>query len=320
MSYKGVICGVVEERFTYKLPISIGCSYNKCAFCNFYKHVEYQELPLEDIEAELARVNKAGGMPDRIMLGDGNPLWMPFDRLKQIIEMIEYYLPSYSTLCSDASVLAIAGKTDTELAWLAKHGYRMAYVGIESGLDDVLAFMDKDHNNDEAREQIKRLHNAGIDFGAHIMTGVAGAGRGLENAQSTAALINELKPVHICDFTMYVGSVTSLGLMEEDGLFTQADMLENLHEMRTFLSLLDVEERNMFFEGYISAFLRKPKGIGAGFGARVIENAAGAFVGKNLLLKGDLRDERERILSALDEHIATTTEFFASRKTENGAA
>ena len=98
MSYRGSICGVAEERFTYKLPASIGCPYSACAFCDFYKHLEYRELPLEDVEAELARVSEAGGTPDRIMLGDGNPLWMPFDRLRSIIEMIEHYLPSCSTI------------------------------------------------------------------------------------------------------------------------------------------------------------------------------------------------------------------------------
>ncbi|ACV21140.1 coproporphyrinogen III oxidase [Slackia heliotrinireducens] len=321
MSYHGVICGVVEERFTYKLPVAKGCPYNKCAFCDFYKHMTYREIPLEDIEAELARVSNAGGKPERIMLGDGNPLWLPFDRLKKIVEMIEHYLPSCTTLCSDASVLAIESKTDDELAWLARHGYRMAYVGIESGLDDVLEFMDKDHLNDQAREQIARLHKAGIDFGAHIITGAAGNGRGIENARATAALINELRPVHICDFSLYVASVTELGLKEEDGEFVRASMLENMREMREFVSLLD-EDLDLFFEGYFSAFLRKPEGKGVGPGSKVIVNTAGEFVRKSLLLKGDLRTERENILAGLDGYIKSTEEFESGLEpaTEQGVA
>ena len=309
MSYQGSICGVTTERFTCKIPVSVGCPYNKCTFCGFYKHLEYRELPLEDIEAELARISEAGGKPERIMLGDGNPLWMPFDRLKQIVEMIEHYLPSCTAIASDATIQAIERKSDAELAWLADHGYRMLYIGIESGLDDVLEFVHKDHDNKEAREQIARLHKAGIDFSAHIMTGVAGAGRGIENARATAALINELRPVHICNFSIYVGPVTELGLDEEDGLFEQAAPLENLLEMRELVSLLDVPETELFFEGYFTTYLPKPEGKGAGARAKVLVNEAGEFVRNSRIARGDLRVKRDRILSELDEHIASTSRF-----------
>lgn len=309
MHYTGCICGVTEERFTYKLPVSIGCPYNACAFCQLYKHVDYHELPLEHIENELSRVHAAGGAPKRVMLGDGNPLWTPFDRLRQIVEMVEHYLPSCEAICSDASILAIEQKTDEELAWLAEHGYRMAYVGIESGLDDVLLHMNKDHDNAQAREQIARLRAAGIEFGAHIMTGVAGVGRGIENARATAALLAELRPAHICDFTMFVGATTELNSMVRNGQFHQAGMIECLREMRELVSLLDVPESGLFFEGYYSAFLRKPEGKGAGPGARVFVNDAGEFVRKMQLTKGDLRDKRECILAVLDSAIETTTCF-----------
>ena len=314
MSYKGSICGVTTERFTCKIPVSIGCPYNKCAFCVFYKHLNYQELPLESIEAELARISEAGGKPSRIMLGDGNPLWLPFDRLQQIFQMIEHYLPSCSEICSDATILAIEGKTDAELAWLAEHGYRMAYVGIESGLDDVLEFMRKDHDNRQAREQIARLHKAGIDFSAHIMTGVAGAGRGIENARATAALVNELRPTHICDFTMGVGPVTELGAMEEEGLFVQASALEHLLEMREFVSLLDVPQTPLFFEGYLTTYMPRPEGKSFGAQAKVISNDAGEFVRKNIIAKGDIRIRRDDILASLDKHIETTKQFTAGGK------
>lgn len=309
MGYQGSICGVTTERFTCKIPVSVGCPYNKCTFCGFYKHLEYRELPLEDIEAELMRISEAGGKPDRIMLGDGNPLWMPFDRLKKIVEMIEHYLPSCTSIASDASILAIEGKTDAELAWLAEHGYRMLYVGIESGLDDVLEAIRKDHDNTQAREQIARLHKAGIDFSAHIMTGVAGAGRGIENARATAALINELRPTHICNFSIYVGPVTELGLDEEDGLFKRASALENLLEMRELVSLLDVPETELFFEGYYTTYLSKPEGKSAGARAKVIVNEAGEFVRKSRIARGDLRVKRDIILTELDGHIESTTRY-----------
>lgn len=302
MAYKGWICGVTGERFTFKIPVSIGCPYNKCAFCDLYKHREYREIPLEDIEAEIMRVRDAGGKPERIMLGDGNPLWLPFERLKTIFSMIEQNLPSCASVCCDASIQAIADKTDDELAWLSQHGLRTVYVGIESGLDDVLSFMSKDHDNAEARKHIARLHVAGIDFGAHIMMGVAGAGRGIENARATVQLVNELQPTYICNFPMGIGTVTELGLLEEDGLFVRASRQECMEEQREMLSLLH-PDAPMRYEGYYITRLRKP-GTRAGGADGLREDD---FMTRTLILKGDLSDEadRERIITAIEQSIRT---------------
>ncbi len=309
MDYRGCICGVTGERFTYKIPVTVGCPYNKCAFCMLYKHLSYHELPMEAIEAEIVRVRDAGGKPKRIMLGDGSPLWMPFERLKGIITLIEQNLPSCEAICSDASIQAIATKTDEELTWLAQHGFRMVYVGIESGLDDVLAFMSKDHDNTEAREQIARLHAAGIDFGAHIMAGVAGAGRGIENARATAALLNELQPTYICDFCLFIGPVTQLGLMEEDGLFVRAGNVECMEEELELVRSLE-PEGTMFFEGYLHTRQRKP-GVGTKEDGAL---AAEDFDSKIAIAKGDLADEciRERIERTIANAIEDTRRFEAA--------
>lgn len=247
MDYEGRICQTPGEKASFKLPVSVGCPYNACTFCDLFKDLDYRELPLEQIEAELQRVRDVGGSPERIMLGDGNAFWLPFGRLRTIVEMIEHYLPGSHTIASDASIPAIADKTDEELAWLAEHGYTMVYIGIESGLDDVLEFMNKDHTNAEARTQIARLHAAGIEYGAHIMTGVAGAGRGLENARATAALLNETKPVYVCNFSINVNDRTQLGTLAAQGSFNRASVQECLEEERELLCLLDIPVR---FEGF----------------------------------------------------------------------
>lgn len=247
MDYEGRICRTPGEKSAFKLPVSVGCPYNACAFCDLFKDLKYRELPLEQVEAEIMRVKDLGGAPKRIMLGDGNAFYLDFPKLKTIVELIEEHLPSCEVISSDASILAIEAKTDEQLAWLASHKYTMVYIGIESGLDDVLAFMNKDHDNDEAREQIARLHAVGIDYGAHIMTGIAGAGRGLENARATAALLNETRATYVCNFSLGVAPLTELGLMEEDGLFTAASVKECLEEERELLRLLDITGR---FEGF----------------------------------------------------------------------
>lgn len=247
MDYEGRICRTPGERGSFKLPVSVGCPYNACAFCDLFKDLRYREIPLEHIEAELKRVHDVGGAPERIMLGDGNAFHAGFERLACIVELIEKYLPSCKLISSDASVPSIAHKTDDELAWLSAHHYTLLYIGVESGLNDVLAFMNKDHDNDELREQVARLHAAGIDFGAHIMTGAAGAGRGAENARATAALLNETQPVSVCNFSMGIAPATELGAWVREGRFMPANRQECLEEERTLIELLEAPMR---FEGF----------------------------------------------------------------------
>ena len=298
MDYEGRICRTPGEKAAFKLPVSVGCPYNACAFCDLFKDLKYRELPMEQIEAELARVRDVGGAPERIMLGDGNAFWLDFERLSAVVEMIEQYLPSVRVITSDASVPSIAAKTDEQLAWLAAHGYTMVYIGIESGLDDVLSFMHKDHDNTQARTQIARLHAAGIDYGAHIMTGIAGAGRGLENARGTAALLNETKPTYVCNFSMGIGPLTELGLMEEDGLFTAASVLECLQEERELLGLLDIEAR---FEGFHFEYDRNKVDCATFEGSTPEFND---YITSWTHTFGNLPADRDRLLAKLDAAIA----------------
>ena len=58
------------ERSSFMLPIMVGCSYNRCRFCNLFRHLKYRELSFEQIEKELARVKEVGGNPRKIFLGD----------------------------------------------------------------------------------------------------------------------------------------------------------------------------------------------------------------------------------------------------------
>lgn len=53
--------------------------------------------------------------------------------------------------------LGVAGKSDDELRMLADGGVRHLYIGVETGLEDVLAFMNKGNTVAELREQVLNL-------------------------------------------------------------------------------------------------------------------------------------------------------------------
>ena len=241
MQYEGQICRPPMERASYMLPVAVGCSYNACTFCTLFKHLSYRELPREQIEAEMQRVAAAGGNPKTIFLGDGNAFGLATEQLLWILERIHHYFPGCEKVNMDATVTNLSQKTDEELKLLAQQGVSKLYLGIESGLDDVLAFMRKDHNLQQAYEQIERLQKAGMVFCAHMMTGIAGKGRGIENAEATAEFFNRTKPARVINFSIFHHKRAPLYRDIEAGRFIPADEQENLREERRLLELLDVD-------------------------------------------------------------------------------
>lgn len=248
MNYEGQICRAPMERASYMLPVAVGCSYNRCKFCMLFKHLKYRELPLIQVEEELKRVQRAGGFPKRIFLGDGNAFGLETSRLLKILYMIRSYFPDFESVNMDATVTNIRLKSDEELRKLYSAGVRHLYLGIESGLDDVLKFMDKDHSLSEAYEAIQRIQEARMVYDAHIMTGAAGKGRGICSAQKTAEFFNRTKPRRIINFSMFLHKEAPLYQDIEAGRFKPASELENLQEEKRLLELLSVE--NLEYDGF----------------------------------------------------------------------
>ena len=248
MQYEGQICRPPMERASYMLPVAVGCSYNACTFCTLFKHLSYRELPREQIEAEMQRVAAAGGNPKTIFLGDGNAFGLATEQLIWILERIHHYFPGCEKVNMDATVTNLSQKSDEELKLLAELGVSKLYLGIESGLDDVLKFMKKDHNLQQAYEQIERLQKAGMVFCAHMMTGIAGKGRGLENAEATAEFFNRTQPARVINFSIFHHKRAPLYRDIEAGRYVPADEQENLREERRLLELLDVP--NLEYDGF----------------------------------------------------------------------
>ena len=280
MEYEGQICRSPMERASFMLPVSVGCSYNRCHFCMLFKHLQYRELPLEQIEGELIRVRDAGGDPERVFLGDGNAFQLSAGRLLHILELVHRYFPACTTVNMDATVTDISEKSDGQLKALYSLGARHLYLGIESGLDDVLAFTNKDHTLAQAYEQIERLQRAGLIFDAHMMTGIAGKGRGIENAEATASFFNKTQPSRIINFSLFVHRRSPLYKSVENGSFAPASERENLQEAKSLIELLDL--KSAVFDGFHDMVTFR--------------------------VRGELPQKKEKMISLIEKKISETPE------------
>lgn len=275
MEYEGQICRPPMERSSFMLAVSVGCAYNRCKFCGLFKHLSYRELPMEQIESELKRVKSVNGNPKTVFLGDGNAFGRKTEELLEILELIRAYFPGCVAVNMDATVTDIQRKSDNELQKLYQAGIRELYLGIETGLADVLKFMRKEHTLKQAYEAIERMKQVGFLYNAHMMTGIAGNGRGLKNAEQTADFFNRTQPLRITNFSLFLYDCAPLIKDVRAGNYVPASELENLVEERKLIELLQSE--SCVYDGFHD------------------------FI--PFRIKGTLPNDKEKMLARLDKEI-----------------
>lgn len=232
-----------DEMTTFLLPVTIGCSYNKCAFCSMYMDDEYGEVPLREIEMDLLN----GYLyTEKIFLTGADPLAIGFEKMKEILNLIIKYLPYCARVGSYASIKSIAKYSLEELSILHDLGLRLLYIGFETGRDDILKLMNKGHTVKLAIEQAKKLNQANIGFNTIIMYGIAGKGQSIDNAIETAKMINQFETKKVITMNLLVFENTELSEMVKSGAFVVAPGGERLIEIQTLLENLEAKEEIIF--------------------------------------------------------------------------
>lgn len=246
MNYNGNIYRPPIEAHTMLIPVTEGCTHNKCTFCNMYQNVPFRMWTLDEVENHVAEVKSRYGRLadsiDRVYLVGADPFALSAEKLLERISLIKKYLPNVLVITMYARTDNIAHKSDEDLKRLKDAGVNDLYIGVECGLNDVLADLNKGYSADETREQCLRLNAVGISHCDLLMLGTAGKGRGLETAKATAALENEIKPTKILLNTMSAFEGTELDKDIRDGRFVPATEKEILQEEYAFLQALELPD------------------------------------------------------------------------------
>ena len=251
MHYDGMTFRPPYEAYSLLLQVTRGCSHNACTFCSMYRDVSFAISPLEEIVDDLAEAAWAYPYVSRVFLVNGDAFCLPADALLNIAEMIHEALPNVRSIGCYARIPNVTSKTDAELAALAAAGYDNINIGVESGLDDVLAFMNKGFTVEEARLQFARLHAAGLPFNVNIINAAAGPQRIAEHAAANASLVNEAQPTLIFVSPLHVDPGTPLVGLIERGEFEECTLGQYLEEEIAFLEGLELDDC-VFFGAHVS--------------------------------------------------------------------
>ena len=242
MKYTGTTYRPPFEAGSLLLQVTTGCSHNKCSFCTMYRDTPFNVEPMEQIRSDLAEAGTFAPGAQRVFLENGDPFALSADRLAEIAEAVHEYLPAVKTIAMYASIQNIRGKTDEELDRLRQLGINELNIGVESGLDEALLLMNKGYDSKEALYELLRLREAGMDYGANIIFGGAGAGSLRENALATAELINRTDPYLIFTGTIHADPGCPLYDDIQSGRFVEPTLGEHIDEEELFLQKLEVED------------------------------------------------------------------------------
>lgn len=221
------------------LPIVDGCTHGKCRFCDIFIGIPFAQLPEEEVLADIdAIADQATANTRRIYLTGGNPFALSAKRLLKVFDEVESRIPTVNSYGGFCRVSDIANKSDDELAALKERGVSDITIGAESGFDEALEFMRKGHTSSDIVKQAKRLHEASIKFTFFYLTGMAGKGRGQENALASAKVFSEAAPSRILVVTITPTQTWPLADDIKAGLWEAPTEVEMLEEIRTLVANL----------------------------------------------------------------------------------
>src|SRR3990167_1371691 len=128
-----------SEAHSLILPVTNGCSWNRCTFCEMYTQ-EQKKFRARDEAQVLEEIRLTGErmIVQRVFLADGDALVLPTRRLLTILQAIREHMPEVERVSSYCLPRNLRKKSVDELKELADAGLRMAYVGWEWGEEGVL--------------------------------------------------------------------------------------------------------------------------------------------------------------------------------------
>lgn len=286
MHYTGTIWRPPYEASSLLLEVTAGCTHHKCKFCTLYDDIpfKFRISPLEDVEADLIEAKRQFRLwkqnkIHRTFLTGANPFVLKFDRLMTIAALIKKYFPENQTIGCFSRITDISLKTDAELQELGAAGYDGLTIGIETGDDEALKFMNKGYVSSDIVEQCKRLDQAGISYNFFYLTSISGAGRGEEGARLTAKVCNQIHPKLVGANMLTIFPESELYQEIQNGNWKEEGEIEKYKELRVLVENLSIPT------------------VFAAFGA---SNA--------IQMQGKLPDDRTKLLKIFDEIIENVNE------------
>jgi hypothetical protein len=174
-----------------------------------------------------------------VFLQDANSLIMKPENLTEILNYLRQKVPGIRRITSYARSRTLAGRKPGQLVMLREAGLNRIHIGMESGYDPVLRFMEK---GSTAADHIKAgclVREAGISLSEYVMPGLGAKRWWREHALATADVLNRINPDFIRLRSLRVPKTAPLSEKIDSGEIELLDDDGVVSEIRLFIENLD---------------------------------------------------------------------------------
>lgn len=236
MRYEGKLYRPPSEAHSYILQATIGCSWNRCTYCDMYRDKTFRVRELDATLEDVELAHRAyGDDVEKVFVADGDALVMDLDTWEPILEACRGAFPRLRRVSCYAMAENVLDKTDEELRRLRELGLSLLYMGPESGDPDTLRRIAKGSGFDEHVEAARRAKAADMQVSAIFLLGAGGVERTDEHAHASARLATAMDPEFLAALTLTVVPDTPIAKQERRGKYQLPDKPALLRELRTFV-------------------------------------------------------------------------------------
>ena len=265
-----------SEARSLLLRVTRNCSWNRCEFCHIYKGQRFSPRTVEEVKKDIdaikaivtdIREGGSGSVLSRsrqypesyhnaliwlhsgaknVFLQDANNLILRTKDLVEILTYLKKEFPSVDRITTYSRARTVARKPLAELKALHDAGLSRVHIGLESGSDRILEYVQKGVTAREHMEAGKKVKESGISLSEYIMPGLGGKSLWKEHAVETARVLSHIDPDFIRVRTLKVLSIMplhrkieagELQLLSDDEIVAEQRLLiENLNGISSFFA------------------------------------------------------------------------------------
>ncbi|MCP5050237.1 MAG: radical SAM protein [bacterium] len=242
------------EAYSLIFQVTLGCSWNRCAYCEMYTTKQFRPRKESEVLAEIRQAGEMYRDVRKIFLADGNAMVLSTKRLLRILEVIKESFPGVGRVSTYAMPGDISSKSIDQLKALYEAGLQLVYVGVESGDDDVLDMVAKSETAASTLEGLQKAHEVGIKSSVMIVNGLAGRKYSEQHAINSAKLLNRIQPLYFSTLILTLPYGEDRYRERFKGDYVAMGVPELLNEMGLLIANTELD-RTIFRSNHASNFL-----------------------------------------------------------------
>jgi radical SAM superfamily enzyme YgiQ (UPF0313 family) len=258
-----VIIRPPSEAQSLLLPVTVGCSHNRCTFCSTCKGIRFKIRSAEDIKADIDSIARNFSWSvRRVFLENGDALVCQQGMLVEILDYLNRKFPSMERVGTYASPQNLLSKSVDDLKTLKELKLGIVYLGVETGDKELLKRIEKGVTPSQMVEAGRRARAAGITLSVTIILGLAGVQEGQQHALQTAKVLTEIDPDFCGALTLVLEPSAPLYSQWQRCQFIPASPFQSVEELRQIIA--HSKFTNCFFtsnhaSNYLPLRLRLPQ-------------------------------------------------------------